>query len=99
MKLSALKASALDVLHEAHSAAQIIEWATGGRFNDPEGSHLITIEHRGLVYAAGKWSGWQGPYWLVEVRTGIVFYGSLSYLRDVIKLCSKAFYAPDAEEW
>ena len=97
MKLAELKASSLDVLHEAHTAAQIIEWATGGRFTGPEGDYLLTIEHRGLTYKAGHWGGWQGPYWLVECRTGIVFYGSLTYLRRTIKVCSASYYEAQGE--
>lgn len=97
MKLSELKASALDRLEEAHSAAQIIAWALEGRFTNPDGSYLVTIEHRQLAYKLGKWSGWQGSYWLVEVRTGIVFYGSLTYLREVVKTCARSFYTPDGE--
>lgn len=92
MKLAELKASALDALNEAHSAAQIIEWASGGRFNDPEG-YLLTLEHRSLEYKVGRWSGWQGPYWLHECRTGIVFYGSLAYIKETVKVCSESYFA------
>lgn len=89
MKLSDLKASALDALpHTAHTPAQIIEWAQGGRFNDPEGIYLLTIEHRGNTFSLGRYSGWQGRYWLVEQRTGMIFYGSLAYLRETIRVCA-----------
>lgn len=97
MKLTELKASSLDRLLEAHSASQIIAWALEGRRHVNPGDYLVTVEHRQLTYKLGKWSGWQGPYWLVEVRTGVIFYGSLAYLRDVLKTSSRSFYEPGGE--
>jgi hypothetical protein len=85
MKLSALKASALDALQEAHTPAQIIEWATGGRFRESS-AYVLTVSHRGFTYHLGKCQGRDlGPYWMVEERTGILYEGSLRCLRETIK--------------
>lgn len=85
MKLAELKASALDALNEAHTAAQIIEWSRGGRFNYPEGVYLLTVEHRGFTYHIGRYAGWQGRYWVVDYRIGAVYFGSLGHLKGIIR--------------
>jgi len=87
MKLSALKASALDALpHVAHTPAQIIEWAQGGRFNDPEGRYLLTIEHHGVTFKVGRYAGLGGRYWLVEAHTEGISFGSLELLKMSIRV-------------
>ena len=54
----------------------------------------VDIEHRDLSYVVGCWAGWEGAFWVVECRTGTIFRGSLQYIREIISLCSAAYYEP-----
>lgn len=58
--------------------------------------HCEDVEHRELQYTVGHWGDWQGDFWVVEDRTGMIFRGSLSYIKEMIKLCSAAHYEPHA---
>jgi hypothetical protein len=58
-------------------------------------AEFVKVYHRELVYTVGHWGDWQGSYWVVEDRTGIIFRTtSVRELRDMIKLCSEAHYNP-----
>jgi len=96
MKLSELKASALDALAGAHTPAQIIEWATGGRFRESS-AYVLTVSHRGHTFHLGKWSGWEGSFWMVEARTGLVFLGHLAYLKLTIRQRTATRFMADGE--
>lgn len=42
-------------------------------------------------FSVGKWSNWQGSYWVLEHRTGIIQYSSsLVEVKEWIKLCRDA---------
>lgn len=57
---------------------------------------FLKVSHRELSYTVGHWSGWEGCYWVVEDRTGIIFrYDSLREVRECIKLCSACVYEPN----
>lgn len=88
MKLHELKASELRGLTKCETADDVVQF--NGHVN-----FAITIEHRGLEYEVGHWAGWEGDFWLYEVSTGIIFRGPLSYIKDLIKLCSAAHHEPD----
>lgn len=88
MKLSELKASALRKLMTCKDAEEVVQF--NGHIN-----FAISIEHRGLAYEVGNWSGWEGDFWLYEVSTGIIFRGALSHIKGMIKLCSAAHYEPN----
>jgi hypothetical protein len=70
------------VLANCHNAQDIL--ASGGR----AGKHIV-IEDRGHVdFIAGTYTGWEGFYWSLELRTGIVTYhGSIVHLKEWVKLC------------
>ena len=88
MNLNEIKASALDALpNEAHTAAQIIAWGSQGRFNSPEGVYLHVVHHKGHRFCLGRFSGWQGDYWMLDCKAQEVCYGSLAYLKDMLRLC------------
>lgn len=55
---------------------------------------VVTITHRNLPYRFGKWDDWNGPYFVVELRTGIVFRGTLKYLFECVAVCSAAHHEP-----
>lgn len=45
----------------------------------------------GSDFSVGKWQNWQGNYWVLEHRTGIIHYSdSLKGVREWIKLCRDA---------
>lgn len=88
MKLNELKASTLDNLWGCANAEEIQVHHTLGHFS-------VDIEHRGLAYAVGRNTDWQGTYWVREDSTGIIFRGSLSHIKDMIKLCSAAHHNPN----
>lgn len=56
--------------------------------------HCEDVEHRDLQYTVGHWGDWMGDFWVVEDRTGMIFRGTLSHIKDMIKLCSEAHYNP-----
>ncbi|ALO79962.1 hypothetical protein AU161_gp02 [Pseudomonas phage PPPL-1] len=89
MRINELKASELTSLWSCENAEEIQAHHSLAHFS-------VDVEHRGLLYEVGNHSGWQGPYWLREGATGIIFRGSLSHLKDMIKLCSAAHHEPDA---
>ncbi|BAO20667.1 hypothetical protein X917_gp01 [Pseudomonas phage PPpW-4] len=42
-------------------------------------------------FVVGKWTNWQGNYWVYEIRTGIIYYSnSLADAKEWIKLCRDA---------
>lgn len=58
-------------------------------------AEFLKVYHRELVYTVGHWLGWEGRYWLVEDRTGIIFrVDSVRELREMIQLCSASFHEP-----
>lgn len=48
-----------------------------------------TVVHRGYVYWLGRWNDWQGPYYVVEALTGVIYRGSLTDVKNFLKLCSE----------
>lgn len=82
MRLSQLKASELRKLTKLGNAEEIIQFHGHVNF-------AITVEHRGFEYEAGHWMHWQGEFWVYEVRTGIIYYGSLQAVKEWIMLCSE----------
>ncbi|QNJ57434.1 hypothetical protein [Pseudomonas phage Waldo5] len=88
MKLNELKAAALRELSKCSTAEEIVQFHGHVNF-------AITINHRGLEYEVGHWDGWQGDFWLYEVSTGMIFRGTLAYLKDLIITCSAARHEPN----
>lgn len=99
MNLSELKARDLRILRPLESAALVVELSKKDQYLQPSyvAEHCLDIEHRGLNYTVGLWGGWEGSYWVVEDTTGMIFRGSLTYLKDIIQLCSKVAHG-DPEE-
>ena len=95
MRITDLTAELLSLpaVSEVSKAVELSKFAVSYKGH----SEFRKVHHRGLVYTVGHWDGWQGNYWLVEDRTGIIFrYESVRELREGIKLCSGAFHEPDA---
>lgn len=55
----------------------------------------VLVKHRNLDYRVGFWNDWMGEFYVVEVRTGMIFRGPLLYVKDMINLCSACVYEPD----
>jgi hypothetical protein len=89
MKLSELNTAALQALWLCANAEEIEVHHTLAHFS-------VDIEHRGLAYAVGRNGNWQGPYWVREDSTGIIFRGPLGHIKEMIKLCSAAHHEPHA---
>lgn len=82
MRLSQLKASQLRQLMKCANADEVVQFHGHVNF-------ALTIEHRGFEYEVGHWLGWQGEFWAYEVRTGIIYRGSLKDVKEWIILCSE----------
>ena len=96
MRISELTAKYLRTLHTVDSAKMAVELAQGGAALPGANAGLCrTIEHRGLEYTVGHWRWWEGEFWVVECRTGMIFRGSLAYVKDMIRLCSACVYEPN----
>ncbi len=90
MKLTNLKAIHLESLPGASTAEEVAQFAALPEFaSDTQGPKAITVTHRRLVYRVGRWDSWQGPYWVREERTGIIYRGSLSHIKDMVTMCSR----------
>lgn len=96
MRISELKASTLRNLKGLGTAWAVR--ALGDRdlytVHSWRNEHCIDVEHRGLFYTLGRWTGWEGDFWLVECSTGMIFRGSLAYLKEIIIVCSAAHHEP-----
>ncbi|WYW04201.1 hypothetical protein Kallioja_00003 [Pseudomonas phage vB_PpuP-Kallioja] len=55
---------------------------------------FIKVTHRELSYTIGRWHDWQGPVWMVEDSTGIIYRGTFTDVKDFLILCSEAHYNP-----
>lgn len=94
MKVHDLTAALLDLpaVSEASKAVELSKFTMSFKGH----SEFRKVHHRELTYTVGHWDGWEGYYWLVEDRTGIIFrFGSVRELRDMIKLCSASVHEPD----
>ncbi len=89
MNITNMRAWALRHLRELREAREVVECASWWPDRD-----LVAIElkHRGLDYRVGRWAGWEGDFWVLEVRTGIIFRGTLGYIKEVVRVCSASFY-------
>lgn len=96
LKITELKASELKKLRAIGSTERVVELSKKdvvmARSYIME--HCEDVQHRGLDYTVGLWSGWEGDFWLVENATGDVFRGSLTYIKEMIVLCSAAKHEP-----
>ncbi|WVH05436.1 hypothetical protein FOMCTCXJ_CDS_0012 [Pseudomonas phage Athelas] len=94
MKIHDLTAELLSLpaVSEASKAVALSKFAMSFKGH----SEFRKVHHRELVYTVGHWDGWEGKYWVVEDRTGIIFrHESIRELRECIKLCSASFHEPD----
>lgn len=83
INLSSLKKESFNtVIANCHNGQDIL--ASGGR----AGKHIV-IQDRGHVdFIAGTFTGWQGFYWSLELRTGIIMYhGSIADLKQWVQVC------------
>lgn len=92
MRVSELKASELRKLKQFSEVAQVSPAV--GRMTEYDGTQVQYVNHRDLMYRVGHWAGWEGEFFVVEMRTGIIFRGSLQYIKEIISLCSAAYYEP-----
>jgi hypothetical protein len=84
--LSDVKASLLDLLEDWSKPAgpaitaevQQVYWER----------QRVTVVHRGFTYYMGRWADWNGPYYVCEHGTGIIYKGSLTDCKNYLKLCS-----------
>lgn len=54
-------------------------------------SQRVLVIHRGLEYIVGHWGTWEGEFYCSEVRTTILYKGSLKDIKEWIRLCSAEF--------
>lgn len=89
MNITGMTVASLAHLRELREATEVVECASWWPDRD-----LVAVElkHRALDYRVGLWAGWEGNFWVLEVRTGLIFRGSLGYIKEVIRVCSAAFY-------
>ncbi|WP_085589298.1 hypothetical protein [Pseudomonas sp. B14(2017)] len=86
LKLKELKAADLrrlaaqgkDPAAPAVNAKQSSYWA----------AQRVHVEHKGCAFAVGHWNDWQGDFWMVEEATGMIFRGSLTYIKELIQICT-----------
>lgn len=90
MKINELKASELKAFEPVGRRLDL------PAVNAPQSSYWesqrVSVEYRGLSYTVGRWGDWQGDFYVVECRTGIIFRGSLAYIREIIRVCSAAHH-------
>lgn len=98
MRISELKAKDLQVLRGTSMSELAVEWADRDLVQCAAylEERCIDVQHRNLHYVVGRWIGWEGEYWVVECRTGMIFREtSIKAVRDIISLCSAAYYEPN----
>ncbi len=98
MYISELKKANLQKLIAMGCAAEVSDLANRELYTKWSffKERAVDVTHRGLAYTVGRWSGWEGEYWVVECRTGIIFRkDSVKDLRDIISLCSASYYEPN----
>ena len=92
MRVNELKASELRKLKQFSEVSQVSPAV--GRMTEYDSTQVQYVNHRDLMYRVGHWAGWEGGFFVVEMRTGIIFRGSLQYIKEIISLCSAAYYEP-----
>lgn len=98
MLISELNAKDLQVLKGTSIPALAVEWSDRDLVQSATylKERCIDVHHRNLHYVVGCWIGWEGKYWVVECRTGMIFReNSVKDLRDIISLCSASYYEPN----
>lgn len=85
MKISEVNVAVLSHLQPLSKATEASECTTWSPSRD-----LVAVPVRHVLwdYLVGRWSGEAGPYWMVELRTGSVYRGTLGYIRQAIRVCS-----------
>ena len=98
MRVNELKAAVLLKLKPIGCTATAVELGDLELYLTPSfrTDRCVDVQHRNLVYVVGHWAGWEGAFWMVESRTGIIFRGSLEYIKEMVSLCSAAHYEPHA---
>lgn len=92
LRVNQLKAAELRKLKAFSESVQVSP--TCGRMSEYDSTQVLTVKHRDLLYRVGHWADWQGEFFVVEMRTGIIFRGTLKHIQDMIVLCSAAYYEP-----
>ena len=92
MRVNELKASELRKLKQFSEVSQVSPAV--GRMTAYDSTQVLHVNHRDLMYRVGHWAGWEGEFFVVEMSTGIIFRGSLQYIKEIISLCSAAYYEP-----
>ena len=92
MRVNELKASELRKLKQFSEVSQVSPAV--GRMTEYDSTQVLHVNHRDLMYRVGHWAGWEGEFFVVEMSTGIIFRGSLQYIKEIISLCSAAHYEP-----
>ena len=92
MRVHELKASELRKLKQFSEVSQVSPAV--GRMTEYDSTQVLHVNHRDLMYRVGHWAGWEGEFFVVEMSTGIIFRGSLQYIKEIISLCSAAHYEP-----
>ena len=92
MRVNELKASELRKLKQFSEVSQVSPAV--GRMTEYDSTQVLHVNHRDLLYRVGHWAGWEGEFFVVEMSTGIIFRGSLQYIKEIISLCSAAHYEP-----
>jgi hypothetical protein len=96
-RITDLKAKDLRSLRALSSAELVVELSKKDVYLKPSYvmEHCEHVEHRGLFYTVGHWGSWEGDFWVVEDSTGMIFRGPVSYIKEMISLCSAAHYEPN----
>lgn len=92
MRINELKASELRKLKQFSEVSQVSPAV--GRMTEYDSTQVLHVNHRDLMYRVGHWADWEGEFFVVVMRTGIIFRGSLQYIKKIISICSAAYYDP-----
>ena len=97
MRIKELKAAELLKLHPMGCAGSACDLGNLRHYLTPSyrKERCVDVMHRDLMYVVGHWAGLEGTFWGVECSTGVIFRGSLTYIREIISLCSAAVYEPN----